>query len=109
MNVWSYLLHWRPTFWEDRTEPEGRILAAHDLYMARLAAEGRLIFAGPVIRPPLAVVVFDARDEAEAREVMQADPCVAAAIVPATLSPFFVGYMRGGPAFDHRQRTQAPD
>ena len=65
--------------------------------------EGRLILAGPVIQPPLAVIGFEADDEAEARAVMGADPCVAAGIVPATLSRFFVGYLRGGSGLNHRR------
>ena len=104
MDAWCYLLHWRPTLWDDMTPAEQEIIEAHDLYMTELMSQGVLVFAGPVLSPPLAVIVFESADEDAARAVMQADPCVSAGIVPATLSKFFIGYMRGGSPISHRTR-----
>jgi uncharacterized protein YciI len=88
----AYLL--RPAF--DRaliasaTPDQREILDRHGAYLERLHNEGRVLFAGRCWDGPFGIVVLEAADEAEAREVVEHDPSVRLGIQTAELYPFDV-------------------
>ena len=57
---------------------------------------GKLIMAGPTTgRDNIGIAVFEAPDEAAARQIVDADPVIAAGIATAELHPFRVSLLRG--------------
>jgi uncharacterized protein YciI len=74
--------------------------AATGAHFARLKAAtdaGQVILAGRTAEPldrTQGLVIFTAADEAAAREFMNADPCVAAGVMTATLHPYDLALLR---------------
>ncbi len=102
----------RPSVVESPGDAERRAFRGHFEHMKKLAAEGRLVAAGPsegrsvapspggrmvaLDMPPLpfGLCIFTAIDETEARKVMEGDPMVAEGFFEATLRPFTLAYER---------------
>jgi uncharacterized protein YciI len=96
MSAWIYLLRPpRQPFIDDMTDEERAIMSEHADYLHGLLEQGRLVLAGPSLGPVFGVAVFEARDEADARAVMEADPAVKSGLQKAELSPFRVTFLRG--------------
>jgi uncharacterized protein YndB with AHSA1/START domain/uncharacterized protein YciI len=92
------------------TDAERQAFAGHIEYLRDLLATDKLILAGPCADPaqmpdssesmvPLGIpavglVVFRARDDAEAKAVMEADPAVAAGIFRAQVNPMNLAHIR---------------
>jgi uncharacterized protein YciI len=71
-------------------------LAEHFERLQRLLADGRLILAGPTLGGiNTGLVIFDAPDEEEARQVMAADPVISGGFARGELRPFRVSLLRG--------------
>jgi uncharacterized protein len=83
MKTWFVrLIPPRPTFMQDITESEQKIMQEHLVYLKGLYAKGVLIFGGPVLEPKgvYGVLVFEAATEDEARAIASADPSVKAGV-----------------------------
>jgi uncharacterized protein YciI len=68
----------RPTFPQDMTEAERKVMQAHVAYWTERVKEGRMIVFGPVADPagPWGVGVLCVKDDAEAHELKDQDPVV---------------------------------
>src|ERR1039458_1379000 len=79
MKTWFVrLIPPRPTFMQDMTESEQKLMQEHFVYLKDLYAKGVLIFGGPVLEPKgvYGVLVLEAPSEDEARAIASADPSV---------------------------------
>lgn len=84
-----------PELWTSRDE---KVAADHFQYLSQATNSGRVILAGRSqdgVGP--AIVIFEAADEADAREFMEADPFVAEQLFRAELHPFRASLVREGP------------
>ena len=89
----------RPTFMDDSTPDEDRVMSDHFLYLQSLLEAGKLILAGPSLDPPFGIIVFEAESEEEAQRLVAGDPSVAAGVQTAELHPFRASLVRGrGPS-----------
>ena len=97
MAEWIYFLHPpRDDFAATMTDEERAVWAAHFERLQRLLAEGTLVLAGPTLGPVnTGVAVFEAPDEASARQLLEDDPAVASGIARGELRPFRVSLLRG--------------
>ncbi len=95
---WLYrIVPSRPGMPADPTPQEASLVSAHFDYLVGLAERGVLILAGRTLDDEtFGIVVFEAADEAAAREVAAADPAVAAGAFAMTLHPYRVAVARDG-------------
>jgi uncharacterized protein YciI len=97
VNEFAYLI--RPAF--DKAfaatagDRERTVVEAHWEYLLELDRAGRLVYAGRCYDGPFGIVVIRAKDEAEARATMKADPSVVAGVQTAELHPFKTGLVGG--------------
>ena len=73
------------------TPDESRIVEEHFAYLEGLADRGVVLLAGRTLNDDptsFGVVVFDAETQAEAEEIVAADPAVRAGVFRADLFPF---------------------
>lgn len=99
MAHWLYrIVPSRPEMVVDATSDEQRIVGAHFAYLVELRDRGILILAGRTQESEgtFGVSIFEADDEAAAREVMEADPAVAAGVFVASLHPYRIAVARDG-------------
>ena len=86
----AYLL--RPAFdnaFLSQATPEERaVFEVHGAWLEERYAEGRVLFAGRCFDGPFGLVVLDAADEDEARQLMEEDPSLRAGVQTAELYPF---------------------
>lgn len=88
-NHFLCVLRARETFLADRTPEEALTIAAHFDYLASLTRDGRVLLAGRCQdSPPVGIVVLQEDDERAARELVAADPAVAAGLFEAEIRPF---------------------
>jgi uncharacterized protein YciI len=83
MKTWFVrLIPPRPTFMQDMTESEQKLMQEHFVYLKDLYSKGICIFGGPVLDPKgvYGVLVFEAATEVEARAIASADPSVKAGL-----------------------------
>ncbi|MDY0909545.1 YciI family protein [Microbacterium sp. CFBP9034] len=82
----------------DATPDEERIVGEHVRYLLALKERGILIIAGRTQESvgTFGLTVFEADDEARAREVMEQDPGVRAGLFAASLHPYAVTVARDG-------------
>jgi uncharacterized protein len=79
MNYFFYkLIPPRPSFSEDMTEAEGKIMQEHFAYWRGLMKEGKVVVVGPVLDPKgiYGIAVLEAEDEALAQSVAENDPAI---------------------------------
>ena len=57
---------------------------SHREYLAKLAADGRLLAAGPWVNDTGAVLVFDVADRSELNQILDADPYAPARVIAET-------------------------
>lgn len=78
------------------TDAEQAAWAEHFARLQRLLADGTLILAGPTLgRINTGVCVFEAPDEAAARQVMTDDPAIRGGYARGELRPFRLSLLRG--------------
>ena len=72
----------RPSFPQDMTEAEKRIMGEHVAYWTALAESGTAIVFGPVADPNgvWGMVILEAEDEAQVRALTAGDPVMRAGI-----------------------------
>ncbi|MBY8999547.1 MAG: hypothetical protein KGD64_01405 [Candidatus Heimdallarchaeota archaeon] len=81
----------RPTFINDLTEEEGKIMGNHFQYLKKRYDEKKLIFAGPILcEDKFGVTIFLASDYDEALYYVNNDPSVKAKLMKPGLHPFRV-------------------
>lgn len=97
MAEWIYFIHPpRPDFAETMTEEESAVWEEHFERYLRLLADGTLVLAGPTLGPVnTGIFIFEADDEASAREIMEQDPVISGGYAEGELRPFRVSMMRG--------------
>jgi uncharacterized protein YciI len=97
MAEWIYFIHPpRDDFAATMTEAEGAAWAAHFERFKRAVSDGTVILVGPTLgRTNTGICIFEARDEAAAREFMDADPVFLGGFATGELRPFRVSLLRG--------------
>jgi uncharacterized protein len=72
----------RPTFAQDMTESESKIMQEHAAYWRNLADKGIVIIFGPVLDPkgPWGLAVVEGNDESEVRIIVSKDPAIKSGI-----------------------------
>jgi len=86
----------REDFFEVESESDNQRIAEHFSYLVAAMKTGKLLFAGRStdnVGP--AAVIFEAKDEAEARAFMENDPAVKSGVFKATLHPMSFALLRG--------------
>ena len=75
-HYFSKLIPPRPTFAQDMTDEERRLMNEHIAYTQRLFDAGKVLIYGPVIATDGAfgMAVLEVEDEAEARRYIENDP-----------------------------------
>jgi uncharacterized protein YndB with AHSA1/START domain/uncharacterized protein YciI len=71
--------------------PEMATLRAHGAHVARLLAEGKVLFAGPAPDRSCGVLVFDVAERDELERLLAADPAVAGGLFVSDVRPFLGG------------------
>jgi len=97
-----YVLHLVPRLYDDKawTEEDKAAVERHFNRFKEAIKSGRLILAGRTPEPgdkTFGIAVFEANDEAVAREFMETDPAVVAGVMTAELHPFVVALQRKDP------------
>jgi len=94
---WVYFIHPpRENFAATMTDEETQVWGVHFQRLQRLMAEGTLILAGPTLgENNTGISVFEAPDEAAARQFMNDDPVIAGGYATGELRPFKVSLLRG--------------
>lgn len=85
----------RASFIDDMSPEEEAVMNEHFAYLKTLLEAGKLILAGPSLKPPFGIVVLEAESEEEARRLIAADPSVAAGVQTPELHPFRASLLRG--------------
>ena len=98
-----YVLKVAPAFHEAGkwTQRENEAVGRHFARLAEATKVGKMIFAGKTSEPldaTFGLVVFEAVNEAEARQFMESDPAVVAGVMSATLHPYALALQRKAPA-----------
>jgi uncharacterized protein YciI len=96
MADWIFFMHpYRDRFMETMTQAEQDAFAQHMQWLQELDAEGRLILAGPCLGDTnTGVGVFEAVDEAEAKEIVAREPVTSSGLMRPDLRPFALGFAR---------------
>jgi uncharacterized protein YciI len=96
MPEWIYVIRAaRDGFAAEPTEQEQTIMSDHFGYLKGLLEDGRLVLAGPALDAAFGIVVYEAEDEAAAREIMESDPSVRQGVMRASLHPYRSSLLRG--------------
>ncbi len=97
MAEWIYFIHPpREDFANTMTPEEREVWSVHFERFERLMAEGTMILVGPTLgMTNTGIAIFEAPDEATARQIMEQDPVIAGGFARGELRPFRVSLMRG--------------
>lgn len=97
MAEWIYFIHPpRDDFAATMTGEERAVWSGHFERFERLLAEGTIILVGPTLGSVnTGICVFEAPDEAAARQLMDEDPVLAGGFARGELRPFRVSLLRG--------------
>src|SRR5688500_13536612 len=92
-----YVLKLAPRLHDDKawTDADKAAIARHVANFKAATTSGQLWLAGRTLEPgdkTFGIAIFTATDEAAANAFMNADPCVAAGIMTATLHPFHAAF-----------------
>lgn len=96
-NGWVYLVSpTRENFIATMTDDEKKHLGAHAQYIKDLTAQGVVVCAGPCtdMKAP-GIIIFQAKDEAAARAIMENDAAVKNGVFKAELHPMRLSFLRG--------------
>jgi len=84
----------RPTFNDDATADEERIIGIHFQYLKRLLAEGKLLIAGPCEDASMGLAVIECENQDEARSILAADPAIEGKVFTGEIKPYRVSLFR---------------
>jgi uncharacterized protein YciI len=84
----------RPTFAQDATDGEERVIGEHFVYLKRLLAEGKLLLAGPCEDASMGIAILETADEEEARGILARDPAVTGGVFTGEVKPYRVSLLR---------------
>ena len=84
----------RPTFNDDATADEERVIGIHFQYLKRLLAEGKLLMAGPCEDASMGLAVLECESQDEARSILAADPAIVGKIFTGEIKPYRVSLFR---------------
>ncbi|HSL97906.1 MAG TPA: YciI family protein [Candidatus Deferrimicrobiaceae bacterium] len=104
MSEWIYFIH-PPcdNFAATMTEAEGAAWSVHYDRFQRLLADGVMVLVGPTLGEiNTGIAIFEAQDEAAARQIMEEDPVIAGGFARGELRPFRVSLLRGRDPGDPR-------
>ena len=74
--------------WPDQMTPvEEKVMAEHFAYLQRLAAQQKVLLAGPVFENTFGLIVLQVASRSEAEEIMAGEPSVVAGVHSWTMSP----------------------
>lgn len=82
------------------TETEQHHLSAHFAYLQDLTQRGIMILVGRTQTTgpeTFGIAIFEAKDEAAARKIMEADPAISSGLMKGELFPYKIALMRGMP------------
>jgi uncharacterized protein YciI len=73
---------YRQDFVTNPKEEEDKIMSDHFLYLQSLLTQDKLFLAGPTLIPedPFGIIILEAEDEEEAKNMLENDPSVKAKI-----------------------------
>ena len=96
MSEWIYFIHApREHCGATMTEEEQAVWGEHAQLLQRRLDEGSLILAGPTLGPVnTGICVFEAPDEAAARDYMESDPTIASGIATGELREFRAAFLK---------------
>ena len=85
------------TFLARASDEQRRVFEQHGEWLEARFAEGTVRFAGRCYDGPFGMVVLEAANEREARELMEQDPSIRDGVQSAELYPFktFIAHERG--------------
>jgi uncharacterized protein YciI len=94
-----YVLRVSPAFQQQEkwTPKENDAVGRHFARLAEATRSGQVIFAGrtnEALDRTFGLVVFEAEDEASARQFMESDPAVVSGVMSATLHPYVLALQR---------------
>jgi uncharacterized protein YciI len=97
-----YVLRLVPRLYSDSawTKGDNAAIARHFARFKHAIETGELILAGRTSEPgdkTFGIAIFEAKDEAAARQFMESDPAVVAGLMTAELHPFSVALERKNP------------
>lgn len=100
MEQWLYIL--KPTrlgmLTEGPTTEETAAVSRHFAHLQELTEKGVMILVGRTQNADentIGLAIFEAEDEAAARNIMLSDPAIIEGVMTATLYPYKIGLMRG--------------
>ena len=80
----------RPTFIDDSTEEEDRVIGSHFQYLRALLAQGKLLLAGPCEDGSMGLAVLECKDGEEAKRILAEDPAVRHGVFTGEIKPYRV-------------------
>jgi uncharacterized protein len=97
-----YVLHLVPRLYADAswTDEDKKVLRRHFVRFQEAIKAGKLILAGRTSESgdkTFGIAIFEAKDEAAARQFMEEDPAVAVGLMTAELHPFTVALEHKNP------------
>lgn len=97
LKQYIYVLKLVPRLHDDKawTDADKAVIAQHVENFKKATASGQLWVAGRTTeagKDTFGIAIFTAADDEAARAFMNADPCVAANIMTATLHPFYAAF-----------------
>ncbi len=97
MAEWIYFIHpLRDNFAATMSDEERDVWSVHFARFQRMLAAGEVILVGPTLGSVnTGIAIFEAPDEAAARQIMETDPTIASGFARGELRPFRVSLLRG--------------
>jgi uncharacterized protein YciI len=97
VSEWIYFIHPpRDNFAATMTAEEQAVWSEHFVRLKQLIEDGTLILAGPTLGPTnTGIAIFEAPDEATARQIVADDPVTRSGFARTELRPFKLSLLRG--------------
>jgi uncharacterized protein YciI len=97
VSEWIYFIHPpRDNFAATMTAEEQAVWAEHFVRLKQLIEDGTLILAGPTLGPTnTGIAIFEAPDEATARQIVADDPVTRSGFARTELRSFKLSLLRG--------------
>jgi len=93
LHFFAQLINPRPTWPEDITPDEEKIMTEHFHYLSNLARKKKVLMAGPCFNPVFGLIILQVESEAEALEILNNDPSVKLGVNSFKYQPMRVSFM----------------